>query len=354
MNKEIFNKRELLKYVGDPSQLFGVRDYNFNGGKAQGVRGIDIRNGAGLELTVLPDRGLDIAYLNYRGINLSYISSTGIVAPQFFNESGSGFLRNFYGGFLTTCGLTYVGAACNDQGEKLGIHGRIANIPAEEVYAGTEYVDGVPVMKVKGLVREAKFFGENITLHREISINYGENTVRIKDVVENNGFRVEPLMILYHFNLGYPLLTGDSYLIVPSINVIPRDKEAEKGVSQYSIFQTPTPGYHEQVFYHNLRADDAGKTFAALINPLLKLGIAIQVDKTQLCRFTQWKQMGEGEYVLGLEPSNCHVEGRAKARQDGTLEYIKPGEKRSFDIELRIIDGDEEINKAKEAISCMP
>jgi hypothetical protein len=134
----------------------------------------------------------------------------------------------------------------------------------------------------------------------------------------------------------------------------PEIKKQKKGVSQYSIFQTPTPGYHEQVFYHNLRTDDAGKTFAALINPLLKLGIAIRFDKTQLCRFTQWKQMGEGEYVLGLEPSNCHVEGRAKARQDETLEYIKPGEMRSFDIELRIIDGDEEINKAKEAISCMP
>ena len=64
--------------------------------------------------------------------------------------------------------------------------------------------------------------------------------------------------------------------------------------------------------------------------------------------------MGEGEDVLGLEPSNCYVEGRAKLRQDGTLEYIKPGEKRNFDIELRIIDGDEAINKQrKQFLVCL-
>lgn len=345
MNQEKFTKRELLKYVGDTSQLFGVKDYCINGGKVDGVRAVDIKNGTGLELTVLPDRALDLAYVSYKGMNLSYISSTGIVAPQYFNESGVGFLRNFCGGLLTTCGLTYVGAACNDNGEELGLHGRIANIPAEEVYAGTEWLDGTPVMKVKGHMREAGFFGENITLSREISVKYGENRIYIKDTVENNGFIEQPLMVLYHFNLGYPLLTEKSYLIAPSISVVPRDEEAKKGIGEYGIFQAPTPEYNEQVFYHDLKTDDNGKTFAAIINPMEQIGVAIRFDKNQLGRFTEWKQMGEGEYVVGMEPSNCHVEGRAKARADGTLEFIKPGEKRSFDLEVQVIDGDVEIQQ---------
>lgn len=233
--------------------MFGVKDYFINSGKADGVRAVDIRNGNGLELTILPGRALDIASFSYKGMNLSYISSTGIVAPQYFSETGQGFLRNFYGGFLTTCGLTNVGAACNDNGEELGSHGRIANIPAEEVYAGTDYTDGTPVMKVRGRMRESKFFGENITMEREISMRYGENKVHIKDIVENNGFRTEPFMILYHFNLGYPLLTGNSFLIAPSTVVTPRDIDAEKGISEYKVFQSPTLGYKEQVFYHDLK-----------------------------------------------------------------------------------------------------
>jgi len=63
-----FDKREILKYVGDLSQMLGTRDYTLNGGKAQGVRAIDVRNGAGLEFTVLPDRCLDIAWLSYKGM----------------------------------------------------------------------------------------------------------------------------------------------------------------------------------------------------------------------------------------------------------------------------------------------
>ena len=100
-----------------------------------------------------------------------------------------------------------------------------------------------------------------------------------------------------------------------------------------------------------MKEDDKGKTFSALINPKLSVGVAIKFDKSQLGRFTQWKQMGEGEYVLGLEPCNCPVEGRAKARKDGTLEFLKPGEKRKFDIEIQIIDGDKEIQQLKDKLT---
>lgn len=107
MSEKNITAREIRKYVGDISQLFGVKDYRMSGGKAEGVRAVDIKNGSGLEYTVLPDRGLDIAYLSYKSTNISYISKTGIVAPQYFDKSGLSFLRSFYAGFLTTCGLTY-------------------------------------------------------------------------------------------------------------------------------------------------------------------------------------------------------------------------------------------------------
>jgi acylphosphatase len=341
----ILNRRDILKYIGDTSQLFGVKNYRFIGGKADGVMAVDVNNGVGMEFTVLPDRGLDIAYLSYKGINFSYISKTGIVAPQYYNSTKLEFLRSFFGGFLTTCGLRYAGAPCKDAGEELGLHGRISNVPAEEVYAGTDWIDGTAVMKVKGKVREAKFFAENVILHREISTYYGENKIYINDVIENYGFRKEPLMLIYHFNLGYPLLSSKSYLLAPTIGIVPRDNEAVSGIDSFNKFQLPTPGYKEQVFYHDLKADEQGNTFAALINPIQQLGVAIWFNKNQLYNLTQWKQMGEGEYVLGIEPCNCHVEGRAKNRKDGTLQFIQPGEIRRFDLKIEILEGIDKIQE---------
>lgn len=348
MESKPFNKREILKYVGDISQLFGVKDYLINGGKADSTRAVDIRNGSGLEFTVIPDRCMDISNLGYKGTNLSYLSKTGIVGPQYYNEQGLGFLRSFFAGFLTTCGLTNAGSPCNDNGEEFGLHGRISNTPAEEVYAGTEWQGNSAVMKAKGKMREARLFGENIVLQREILCKYGENKIHINDVVENYGFKEEPLMILYHINLGYPLLSEKSYMVTPSISVIPRDEEAAKGINDYNRFQVPTPGYNEQVFYHQIKSDTDGKTFAALINPELELGVVVWFNKKQLGTLTQWKQMGEGEYVLGIEPGNCHVGGRVKAREDKTLQFIRPGEVRNFNLEIEIIDKMEDIKKLEE------
>lgn len=342
------DKRETLKYVGDISQLFGVKDYRLIGGKAEGVRAIDVKNGSGLEMTILPDRGLDISHLTYKGINLSYISKTGIVAPQYYDDSGLKFLRSFFGGFLTTCGLVQAGAACVDQCQEFGLHGRISNTPAEEVYAGTEFVQDTAIMRVRGKVREAAVFGENLVLNREIIVPYGENKFIINDTVENMGFRDEPLMILYHCNLGYPLLTSKSYFIAWSKSVHPRDEEAAKGINEYNKFQLPTPNYKEQVFYHQMKCDSEGKTFAALINPIQQVGIVIWFNKNQLWNLCQWKMMGEGEYVLGIEPGNCHVGGRNRAREDGTLEFIKPGEIRKFQLDIEILEEQEEIKKLEE------
>ena len=348
MNKIVFNKRDVLKYVGDVSQLFGIKDYQLKGGKAEGVRALDVKNGAGLEFTVLPDRGLDIAWLSYKNNNFSYISQTGVVSPEYHDKDGYEFWRSFYVGFLTTCGLTYAGLPSVDNGVELGIHGRINNTPGEEIYAGIEWTDGAAIMKIKGLVREAKFHGENIVLEREITCRYGENRIYINDTVENNGFREEPLMIIYHFNLGYPLLDEKSYYFTPAKKVTPRNAVAAKDIDKYDKSQLPTPGFMEQAFFHDLKTDDTGMTLGALINPELQLGVAIRFNKNQLGRFTQWRCLDEGEYVMGIEPCNCIVEGRATARQEGSLEFIKPGEIRRFNLQIEILDGMDRIRQIED------
>lgn len=343
MEENNFSKKDMLRYVGDFSQLFGINEYTLTGGRAKGIKAFDVRNGSGLEFSVLADKCLDISRLTFKGINCNYLSKTGIVAPEYYGESSTNFFRRFSAGFLTTCGLRNVGSSCTDNGEAFGLHGQISNTPAEEVCAKTEWINDVPVLTISGKMREARLFGENLVLERKIICKYGQNKITIENTVENLGFKREALMLLFHFNMGYPLLDEDAVLVTSTEKLIPRDMEAEKGEKLYNQSQKPTPNYKEQVFYHKLKGNQNGDTSVALINKKLELGIAIHFNKNQLFNFTQWKQMGEGDYVMGLEPCNCYVGGRTDPRNNGILEYLEPGEVRKFDLTIEVLNGMEEI-----------
>ena len=335
-------KEQFHRYVGRLDQICGIKEYDLKSGKANGVRAFDVRNGTGLEFTVLSDRCLDISSLSFKGINFSYLSKTGVVAPA-YNESGTTFPRSYFAGFLTTCGLRNVGNACEDNGEFFGTHGRISNIPAEELNVSTNWVDDLPEMTISGKIREAAFFGENILLERKITCRYGENRIKISNTIENIGFKPEVLMLLLHFNIGYPLLDECSRFLSDSKEVIPRDDEAAKGVEGYARVEAPTKNYAEQVFYHNLNADKDGDTMVAIINPQLELGVSLQFNKKQFTRFTQWKQVGEGEYVMGMEPCNCFVGGRVDPLNKETATLIKPFEKMHFDVTVELFSGMEQL-----------
>jgi hypothetical protein len=48
--------------------------------------------------------------------------------------------------------------------------------------------------------------------------------------------------------------------------------------------------------------------------------------------------MGEGAYVVGIEPANCKgLGGRAATRESGHLPLLTPGESRHYLIELEVI-----------------
>lgn len=344
-------KRDLLKYIGDFSQLFGIKEYTMSGGKAKGMKALDIKTGSGLEFTLLPDRCLDMGWLSFKGINCSYIAKAGMVAPEYYNPNGIEFLRSYFAGFLTTCGLRNVGSPCEADGEVFPLHGRISHTPAEEVCAGTEWIDGLPVLNISGKMREARLFGENIVLSRKIIARYGENKIILQNAIENCGFKREALMLLFHFNMGYPLLDENAMLVTPTTRLDPRDKDAIDGQDVYTLCQPPTPDYAEQVFYHSLAADQNGETSVALINQKLGLGVAIHFNKNQLFNFTQWKQMGEGDYVMGMEPCNCYVGGRTDPRNAGVMEYLEPGEIRNFDLTIEVVNGEEQITALIRKIS---
>jgi hypothetical protein len=173
----------------------------------------------------------------------------------------------------------------------------------------------------------------------------GGKTIHVKDSIENIGFEDQPLMLLYHVNFGYPIVSEDTVLVTSKSKTVARDAEAQKGINDFMRFQEPTPGYNEQVFYHDLEPADDGSVFASLFNEKIGLGAYVKANKNQMRYFGEWKMMGGGDYVVGLEPSNCRPEGRAKARERGELEFLKPGETRCFDVEVGVLESKKEIDE---------
>ncbi len=348
--------KSVLKYMGDISQLAGAKRYEFLDGKAKGVEAVDIKTGSGFEYTVLPGRGMDIAHCSFKGIPLSYISKTKIVSPSYFDDNGMDWLRSFFAGMLTTCGLSNVGGPCEDEHhlfgkQRYGLHGRISNSAAYNVGVQEEWESEEDfVIRVNGKVREAQLHGECLELKREYESRLGENKLIIHDCIENKAQYETPCMILYHINIGYPVLNENSRLLVSTNSVKPNDEYSKKGAGEYDRFTKPGYLEKENLYFHDLKTDDQGNTVAAIINDELELGVYVKFNKNQLPQFTQWKMCGEQEYVLGLEPGNCLPTGRVENKKSGILQYLEPNEKKIVDLEIGVLKDDYEIEQLEKRI----
>lgn len=342
-----YSKEEIKRYFGSLEQIAGVCRFKYEEGRAKGLAAIEFRTGTGFRFIVLPDRGLDIGLCEYKGMPISFRSPTGESSPQFFEPEGEGWLRNFGGGLLVTCGLTYLGRPSIDKGEKLGLHGRINNIPAEEIGIEKKWKGDRCILKVRGNVRETKTLSTNLILEREIWTEIGKNHLYIKDIVANEGSEPAPHMILYHINIGHPILDEGTELIINSDEVKARDEVAEGRIDNYKNYREPTPGYPDTVFYHKPLPDENGWCKAGLANMRIDKGVYVYYKHRNLPNFIQWKYTNEGSYVTGLEPANCLVDGRAKERERGNLIYLQPGEEKEYLLEIGILTSKEDINRFK-------
>jgi galactose mutarotase-like enzyme len=327
-------KMKQNKYIGHESQICGVEEHRLIGGKGDGMHLIQVKNGLGLEFTVSADRCADISRLSFKGDNFGYFSANGYVAPSYYEEKGLGFLKSFTAGFLTTCGLTAVGSPCSDMGEELPLHGTIGNTPAEHIYWSMDE----DTIKIKARINDSGIFARKLVMNRKICCSKRENKIVIEDSITNQGNETMPLMILYHMNMGYPLLSEQAILHIPSDRVIPRNTRAQVGIKEWNKIILPTAGFEEQCYFHEF--DKEG--IASIYNPEIEKGLVIRFDQNSLDYFTEWKMMGEKDYVLGLEPGNCHPDGRSKMREEGKLKFIQPEETICYSISVEIIQGLEE------------
>lgn len=342
-----YSREELLKKTGNLAQVCGMQEYTFNSGRGKGVDAIGV-NAGDLQFTVLNSRSLDIGQAFYKGLPFAYLSKSGLRSPEYFVEDkGKGFLDSFYGGLLTTCGLNNIGSDCEVDGREYGVHGEMANIPAEMISKREFWEGGQLNLEISGIVRHSRFYAEDLVMERKIQTSLGAKAINVTDTIENCDFKSIPLMLLYHINLGFPFLDSCSKLYTTKIRKSwPRTPSAAKGVKDYAHFTEPVDGIEEECFYHEFDTDD-GMVTACLFNPELGkagMGVYVRYDTKQLPVIIQWKMMRSREYVCGLNPATTYGEGRKQGLEKGEVMFIDPLEKKQFSLEIGITEGEELIS----------
>lgn len=347
------DKNGWREYIGHTSQLLRVNSYIMSDGKSSGLRATDVWNGL-LDFTVAADRCMDLPYVRYKGINLGFISPCGCVSPQYFDDKGLGFLRSFTAGFLTTCGLKNMGVPSEFDGINYGLHGRIANTPAEEYSANIVYDEkGRMFAQIEGRMREAVLFGENLVLKRSIQCGYNEKELYITDIVSNEGFRKTQHMILYHFNMGYPLLDESAELLIPSHSVEAKDEHANSSMGSRLKVEAPMDDYKEMCYFYRLKKNAENQTCVVIYNHNLNIGLAIHFNVSVLGHFIQWKMLGKGEYVMGLEPANATPLGVTEEQKKGHVKYLEAGGKITYRFKVQILDGTNDLKSVRVLISSL-
>ncbi len=280
------NRKELLKHVGSVEQIGGIRDFTFNDGKAKCVRAIEVNTG-NLRFTILPDRCMDIAQAYYKGQAISWISKTGITSPQYYEKDGKNWLRGFYGGLITTCGLHNIGKTVGEY----GLHDRIAYTPAQKVSVLADWVEDEYVMQVSGEMRDSMVFGSNLVLKRTITAKLFSDEFTLEDTIVNERFSSEDIALCYHCNFGYPLVQEGAKIVnVPA---------------EAADITAPVHGKEEEC----ISVDYSGEMVTVGIENK-NMGAYLTYERDTLPDFLIWKMLGESEYVIGLEPRTTSYGGQ--------------------------------------------
>lgn len=340
-------KEDILRRVGIISQVAGIKRYYLADGRGAGVECVDVRTGTGFEYTVMPGHGMDIGWCGFEGMPISYISKVGVSAPGYFTGIKDQWLQCFPGGMLSTCGLGNVGDYCDDVTEGLGmqsfgLHGRVSNQYAKNICVNESWDGDSFIMEISGTNTEAQLRGENFSLRRTVTSKMGDNCFKVRDVITNEDFIERPYMVMYHINFGYPVVDKGSHVVIRSTDRFADTEESIKKAGEAYEITEPTNGIDENLYFHKTPGKD-GEGFAAIINDCIEVAAYVRYSADTLPYLTEWKMLGDSDYVVGLEAGNCIPRGRSYHREKHMLQMLEPQASVVNELEIGIITGKDEI-----------
>jgi hypothetical protein len=358
-----------MRRVGNLAQVGGVELVRNEEGHGRGVRSIAVRTGSGLSFSVVPDRGLDVGFADFQGIGLCWLPPKGLAGPWHYEGDldPHAWLRVGLGGLFNTAGLVSIGVPQEIDTSSFGFtqrltasygtHDRIAVTPASRFSFGEEWDGDRCMLRVQGTVRQDIAYGENLSLSRRYEGELGSNAVTLVDEVRNDGWFDTPHQLLYHFNLGYPLVDEGAELLASveeepeSLGFSTSGDDAGRGGGWRSV-TAPQPGFTFEGYVVPIRAGADGRAAVALVNRSLRggLGFFLRYDAQRLPAYLAWRMMREGLYAVGLEPATNPFGDPAELAEQGYPIMLPPGETRRYELEFGVLVGADEIDAFAESL----
>lgn len=295
--------------ISNFAQIAYARRYTLTEGRESGLKVIEVNNGK-LRFLLNESKALDVMQLWHDNINVAFVCKNGFCADD------RSFENRFEGGMLYTCGIENIGARAG-----LLTHGSLHNIPAKitNVKCDTEQIT------VEGEMRFSALFGQNLLLKRKIVTKIGSDTLTLTDSLINQGYGDENYCMLYHFNLGYPMLNDGATVQIDASEVVPRTDWARQNLKTAFTMQKSIPLEEECCYFIKVN-----KPEVSVVNPLLNKTLTLKYSNDTLPEFIEWKSMASGDYALGLEPATSTLDG------DFKYKTIAPNQNIDFKLELTI------------------
>ncbi|MBL8827396.1 MAG: aldose 1-epimerase family protein [Planctomycetaceae bacterium] len=341
----------------EPTANFSVRKRTLRGGLRDGVEIIEVDNGA-LRLTIVPTRGMSLWKMWTGEHEIGWRSPVrGPVHPKFVQldaPNGVGWLQGF-DELLVRCGLESNGAPqFKPTGElEYPLHGRIGNLPAHQVEVTVD--PERQEIRVSGEVDEGRLFGNRLRLKATYVTKFNSTRVGVIDEVTNPGAVPSELELLYHINVGHPLVTGGARVHCPVKKLVPRTPHAASLVKSWNEYPAPQPGVPEVVYFMELAHDAQGRTRALLEGAHGERGLSVLYRREQLPYFALWKapQALEDGYVTGLEPTINWPNPRSFEKEHGRVATIAPGTTRRFEVDLEVHDTPAAVAQARRDVDAL-
>jgi hypothetical protein len=209
-----------------------------------------------------------------------------------------------------------------------------------------EYRPDEGLLDVIGSVTESRFLIYTLQLESRIRFRMlppsdtdrgiHPNTIEIQDTVTNLRSTPGSMQLLYHINLGQPILQAGSKIVAPLHRLAPRDPRAAEGVTTWNRCNGPESGYAEQVYYCEPIGDSEHWTQAMLCNGDESLGFTVHFDKSTLPVVNFWKntQCVEDGYVMGIEPATGFPNTKTFEQRHGRVVPLQGGQSRTFRLRL--------------------
>jgi hypothetical protein len=297
---------ELDALVPGLAPLVGVRHFREDNGPGAGQRIIRIDNGGGLAVELLPDRTCDIGQVWCGAVPYGWMGPMGVTPRAAIGTNTA------LSGLMTTCGFDHIRQPESVGGIDYPLHGSMMHQPASILSAGIVEESGSHHVRVVAEAVQFSLSQGGMRLRRTVSIPLGKRELILTDEVTVLSVP-QPVMAMYHINLGFPLSGPGSRLLL-----------ADQDVTDPCI---ATDGIRT-------RPAGEGRMRAQLLGASDDALFAVEFEGSELSVFQTLRNSRPGVNLICIEPASHERLPRRELFESGALVATLPGDTKRFHLRM--------------------